>query len=449
MGHSIRDQMIVPEAYTAVDAAADPHKILSPYLKLIADCWENIFDYLPLRDIIAMGQTCIRMQKMTGYYLREYFPEILCTLHGKTAQITYSDRFHLQTELWQYISKLCIDGNLDYYLNAKTFSSLNTLIFSSVELSKTQIQYTENLLTMVGNVQLKYCAVEGGFFKQLIDLCPKLKYLHIQCCRMAEDALHQLFSQKYASLEYLQYQPLPRQAATPINELQPFLEKHSNLKHLEADYRFLWANREILNETTIQLNLLTIRFPPTNNNILYIHFVDFLKTIYERGFYKTLNLSFDYGDTEINFENLSKATSTLPALEMLNTPTDSIIDLSRLTNLKVLEIGTYESGTLIENVARNLNKLKRLTFFIASIDDILPFIRHSKRLKTINIYNLRENVLDLFTLNEERMKLDDACPISICVLENVYLPTKWKIGNLHSSLVKIIRLNSHDFYANL
>lgn len=439
--------MRVIEAYPAVAAAtADPHKILPPYLKLIADCWENIFDYLPLKDIISMGQTCIRMQKMTGYYLREYFPEILCTLDGKTAQITYSDRFHLQNELWQYISKLCIDGNLDYHLNAKTFSSLNTLIFSSVELSKSQIQYTENLLTMVENVQLKYCVVEGEFFEQLIDLCPKLKYLHIQCCRMGEDALHRLFSQKYASLEYLQYQPVPRRAATEINELQQFLETNSNLKHFEADYRFLWANREILKETNVKLNLLTIRFPPTNNNILYMYFVDFLKTLYEGGFYKTLNLSFDYRETEINFENLSNATSTLPALEMLNTPTDSLIDLSRLTTLKELEIRTYDSGTLIENVARNLNKLKRLTFFIASNYDILPFIRHSKRLKTINIYNLRDNVLDLFTLNEERKKLDDACPVSICVLENVYLPTKWKIGNLHASLVKIIRLNSHDFH---
>lgn len=438
MDQSSQDRMIVAAAYSAP----------SPYLKLIADCWENIFDYLPLKDIISIGQTCIRMQKMTGYYLREYFPEILCTLDGKTAQIMYSDRFHLQTELYQYIGKLCIDGNLDYYLSANTFSSINTLILSSVELSKIQIEYIKHLLTMVENVHLKYCAVEAEFFEQLINLCPKLKSLHIQCCRMSEDALHTLFAQNYASLEYLQYQPLPRKAATQINGLQQFLENHPNLKHFEIDYRFLWANREILNETNVQLNLLTIRFPPTNNNILYVYFVDLLKTLYERGFYKTLNLSFDYGDTEVNFESLSNATSTLPALEMLNTPTDSIIDLSRLINLKELEIRSYDSGTLIENIARNLKKLKRLTFYTASIDDILPFIRHSKRLKTINVYNLRHNVLDLFTLNEERKKLDDASPISICVLENVYLPTKWKVGNLHLSLVKIIRLNSHNFHAN-
>lgn len=449
MDHSDGDRMMIAGASSAAAATNDPHKMLPPYLKLIADCWENIFDYLPLRDIISVGQTCIRMQKMTGYYLREYFPEILCTLDGRTARITYSDRFHLQAELWQYINKLCIDGNLDYCLNANTFSSLNTLIFSSVDLTKTQIGYTENLLKLVENVQLKYCAVEAEIFNELFNLCPNMKHLHIQCCRMPEDALHTLFLRNCPTLEYLQYQPLPRKADTQINELQTFLENHSNLKHFETDYRFLWANRDILNDTNVQLNLLTIRFPPTNNHILYVHLVDFLKTLHDRGFYKTLNLSFDYRETEMSFEHLSNATSTLPALEMLNTPTDSIIDLSRLINLKELEIRTYESGTLIKNVARNLIKLKRLTFFIASIDDILPFVCHSKRLKTINVYHLRDEFLDLFTLNEERKKLEDATPISICVLENVYLPTKWKIGNLHLSHVKIVRLNSHDFYANL
>lgn len=444
----LSDQSQITGALVA--AINDPQKIPPAYLKLIADCWEHIFDYLPLKEVISMGQTCIRMQKMTGYYLREYFPDILCTLDGNTAQITYSDRFHLQAELWQYINKLCVDGNLNYRLNAKTFSSLNTLIFSSVDLTtKTQLNYTENLLTMVENVQFKYCAIDGELFEHLLDWCPKLKYLHIQCCRMADDTLHTIFLQNYTTLEHFQYQPLPRKAETQINELQSFLETHRNLKHFETDYRFLWANREILNDTTVQLNQLTIRFPPTNNNILYVFFVDFLKTLHERGFYKTLNLAFDHRDTENNFENLSNATSSLPALEMLNTPTDSIIDLSRLTNLKELEIRTYDSSTLIENVAKNLIKLERLTFFLASMDDILPFVRHSKRLKTINVYHLRDNFLDLFTLNEERKRIQNACPISICVLENAYLPTKWKLGNLHLSMVKIIRLNSNDFYASL
>lgn len=443
MDDSVGEQMIVAEADTALDPCHPP-----PYLKLIADCWENIFDYLALKDIVSIGQTCMRMQKMTGYYLREYFPEILCTLDGKTARITYSDRFPLQSELRQYISKLCIDGNLDYYLDATTFSSLNTLIFSSVELSKTQIKYTQNLLAMVEHVHLKYCVVPSEFFVQLIALCPKLKSLHIQCCRMDDDGLHMLFLQNYPTLEYLQFQPLPRCANQQINELQQFLENHSNLKHFETDYRLVWANRHMLNETNAHLDLLTIRFPPTNDDSLYYYFVDFLKILHQRGFYKTLNLSFDYGDNEHNFEYLSNATSTLPALEMLNTPTDSIVDLSRLTNLKQLEIRAYDSGTLIENVARNLKKLKRLTFYTASMSDILPFVRHSRRLKTINVYHLRDNTLDLHTLNEERKKLEDASPISICVLENVYLPTKWKIGNLHLSLVKIVRLNAHNFHAN-
>lgn len=443
MDDSLDDQMTVIEVDSFVDNCHPP-----PYLKLIADCWEHIFDYLPLKEIISIGQTCTRMQKMTGYYLREYFPEILCTIDGRSTRITYSDRFPLQTDLRQYISKLCIDGNVDYYLDATTFSAVNTLIFSSVELSKNQIEYTKNLLAMVEHIQLKYCVLPDEFFVHLIALCPKLKSLHIQCCRMDDNALHTLFLQSYPSLEYLQFQPLPRWANMQINEMQQFLENQPNLKHFEMDYRVLWANRHLLNETNTRLDLLTVRFPPTHDDSLYYYFVDYLQMLHKRGFYKTLNLSFDYSETENNFEYLSNATSKLSALEMLNTPTDSIVDLSRLTNLKQLEIRAYDSGSLIENVARNLKKLKRLTFYTASMGDILPFVRHSKRLKTINVYHSHDIVLDLHKLNEERKQLEDACPVSICVLENVYLPTKWKIGNLHLSLVKIIRLNAHNFNAN-
>lgn len=440
---------IIAEARSIATSNEKFQRTPPPYLRLIADCWENIFDYMPLKDVIAMGQTCIRMQKMTGYYLREYFPEILCTLDGKTAQLTYSDRFPLQAELWQYISKLCIDGDLDYCFSANTFSpSLNTLILSSVDLTKTQIGYIENLLKLVEHVHLKYCAMENEILEHLIDLCPKMKNLHIQCCRMDEDALHALFLQKFPSLEHLQYQPVPRKAAMQINELQTFLENHSNLKHFETDYRFLWANRYILIDTNVQLDLLTVRFPPTNDSILYMYFVDLLKMLHKHGFYKVLHLSLDYRDTDVNYENLSNATSTLPALETLNTPTNSMLDLSRLINLKELEIRECDSIVLIDNAARDLKKLKRLTLFMASTPDILPFVRHSKRLKIINVYNLRDKFLDLFTLNEERKRLENACPISICVHENVYLPTKWKIGNLHLSHVKIIRLNSHDFHSN-
>ena len=81
------------------------------------------------------------------------------------------------------------------------------------------------------------------------------------------------------------------------------------------------------------------------------------------------------------------------------------------------------------------------------IKSILPFIRHSRKLKTIKIDDLKSGALNIFALNEERKKLENACKISIYVRDNVYVPTKWKSHNfkLELDLIKILRLESFDF----
>lgn len=48
-------------------ASIDDQEHPPHYLKLIADCWEHIFDNLALSDILAMGQTCKRMLQMAGW----------------------------------------------------------------------------------------------------------------------------------------------------------------------------------------------------------------------------------------------------------------------------------------------------------------------------------------------------------------------------------------------
>lgn len=42
-----------------------------PYMKLIADCWEHIFDNLSLANVLALGQTCKHMCQTVGNYVHE------------------------------------------------------------------------------------------------------------------------------------------------------------------------------------------------------------------------------------------------------------------------------------------------------------------------------------------------------------------------------------------
>lgn len=414
-----------------------------PYLKLIVDCWEHIFDLLPLKDIFAMGETCIRMHRMAGYYLREYFPELRFNLIGKDVQVAYPHKFQLRADFFPYISKLCIlkRSELGCLLSRETFSSLKTLIFMSVEMNETQLFYTRYILKKVETIEIEHCDISAGIFKQLATCCSKLKFLCVQYGNIDNAAIAKsLFAQHFPTLEHLRYKP--HSCHTQIDELKTFLEKHTNLKQFESNLPFLWAHRELLCGTNTQLDLFIIDFTRTSN-IPSEQFVNFLKTLYERGLYKSFQASIDRVTDNV-FEHSSDGIYTLPAFELLDINTDSAIDLARLTNLKELHIYNMTDANT-ETLAKNLAKLERLSFGSVSIDRIVPFICNSKRLKAIYIDHLRDKEIDLFELNEKRKMLGSARKVQLCVREDKYLAAKWNAKYFNLSHVEISRASSEYF----
>lgn len=154
----------------------------------------------------------------------------------------------------------------------------------------------------------------------------------------------------------------------------------------------------------------------------------------------TLQLSFNCNaNRNVNIEHLTNTILTLTALERVSIGKTAVIDLNRLTNLKelyILHLSPFDPPLL----AKSSINLEQLSFSLASFDTILPFVCHSNRLKTIRIDRLIHNeILDLFTLNQERKKLVDTCKVVIYLPENVYLLGKWKFDNLNLDRVKIGR----------
>lgn len=442
MNESGQNRAVVVGASIVV-AENDHQESPPPYLKLIADCWEHIFDLLSLNDIIAMGETCKRMHQMAGYYLREYFPDLRFNLIGNEVQVAYPHKFHLRTEYFRYIRKLCIlkRSELNSILSAETFSSLKTLIFMSIKLNEIQFGYTQNVLKNVETIQIEHCDISVGIFKQLVNYCPKLKFLCVEYGNIDNPVVAKsLFSHHIPTLEHLRCKP--HSCDTQIDELKTFFEKHTKLKQFECNLPFVWANRNLLLQTNIHLDLFIIDFT-RSSNIPSDQFVNFMKALYERGFYKAFQASIDR-ITDNVFEHSSNAISTLRAFEILDINTDSTIDLSRLTNLRELHIYNFISADM-EALATNLVKLEKLSFGSVSIDRVLPFICQSKRLKSIHIDHLHENELDLFALNEKRKRLENARQVTICVREDQYLAAKWKPKYFNLSHVKVSRAGSEYF----
>lgn len=415
-----------------------------PYLKLIADCWEHIFDYLSLTDILQMGETCKRMRRMAGYYLREYFPDLRFNLLGQEVKVAYPHKFHLRTDFYPYIRKLCIlrRGNeFSSVLDDETFAAVKTLIFMSVELNRNQFAHTRNVLKNVEDIHIEHCNIDVEIFAQFVNYCPKLKSMRAEYGNTDHAAIAKsLFSQHYPTLEQLKYKS--NSCHRQIDALKLFLEKHPKLKEFECNMPFLWANRDLLLKTNVQLDLFIVDFT-RNYNIPSDQFVEFLKKLYARGFYKSLQLSIDRITNDI-FVHSDNGICTLPAFELLDINTDEEIDLSCLINLRELHIFNFQS-TDMENLAKKLVKLEKLSFGSASMNKLLPFIYYSKRLKTVYIDNLDNDDLDLFALNEKRKKLENARQVEICVREHHYLNAKWNSKYCNLSHVKISRATSEYF----
>lgn len=441
-----KDQIGVATASADAKNDSQENRPSPPYLKLIADCWEDIFDYLSFNDILLMGQTCKRMNQMAGYYVREYYPELKFQIDQGDIRYKHFSCLCITTDFYRFISVLNIAhiSDFGFFLGVNRFDTLKTLIFSTGTydvIRKLGFWYMRTVLKNVENIKLNFCKIDDNIFEQIAIHCPKLKRLEITRC-VVENCDEALFSQRYPALEQLKYQRNLEHLDRPIHKLKMFLENHLNLKQFQVDFGILWTNRDMLQQTHVQLDLLNICFGTSGVDIPFDQFVDFLKTLHDRTFYKTLQFAMVW-DINVNIEHFNDTISELPALEKIYTLDDSHIDLTRLPNLKSLQILSFTSVARAEIVAKSLLKLELLA--TDDTDAILRFIRYSKRLKSIKMVYLRnDNVLDLLAWNAERKQLENACQVTLWVPEKIYLAEKWKSQNLKLDLVKVERLDSYD-----
>lgn len=446
MDPSHPDQAIVAaSSRTAAVASSCEHEEIPPSLKLLVDCWEHIFDYLALRDVHVMGQTCKRMNQLAGHYFREYCPELLYVLRERKIRIMEHGNVQLRPEFYQFIRDLLIRDQLDYSLDAKTFTSVKTLAFNASLIAERQIQHCQNVLENVESLLLHDCTTDAGdIFRQFAEFCPKLKYLDLKHCHEPNAVFKKVFLHHYPTLERMKYESYPWNE-TPlqqIDELKTFLEKHTQLKHFECDDRFLWTNRDLLSRTNVHLDRLSICIKTIEIATQFDHFIDFLWQLHDLGFYKTIHFSMDLWYDLGNYGLLLNGISTLPLGSLSIDVLDSFNNLSGLVNLTELRIGQLSHSSTeieVEQTIMRLTKLQHLTIDQAKIDDIIPFVRHSKTLKTIRILELRNLALDSFALNQERKSLENGQKVKIQVRENVYLHEKWQSKNLKLSHVEIER----------
>lgn len=404
------------------------------------DCWEYVFDNLSLRDILVMSQTCQQMCEIGGHYFRKHFYSISCDIINNEDFLIRWFQFK-QTDFLRFIDTLNIYGQLYDHLNPFPNGSLTKLNLCFIDLNGSQIYGLENILNNIESVQLYSCAIFDGFFEQFFKYCPKLKCLSLNRVVFKSDTVSNgLFQQRCRTLQYFQYLGT-NQMSHKNGALNTFLTQNSNIKYLEIDAEELWLQRYLLFGLNTQLDCLAIKI--RLDGISAIPFANLLKTLHKHGFYKKFHLTVVSLPNNFEYQEFVDQMITFAAFEQLYTV--QCASLSCLTQLKELYISGNRFAKDMETLAINLTQLKRLHICGARIEFILPFLRHTKTLKTILMISDLDNALNVFALNQEREKLELAQKVLIGVCENVYLATKRKFVQLNWQFVQIVREESIDF----
>lgn len=407
-------------------AAAPPPP---PCLKLVDDCWENIFDNLSPNDIVQMSSTCTDLMRVAGNYLKDYCSEMEFTVKRK--EIVHFDNkiAEIEKDFYPYINKLLFEGEnfeqkaefLHSIVIRNNFVSLKSIEFSFITLYQPDFHSFRQVFENVESVKLNFCKIlSPSIFTTISKYATNLKHLSVK------NSTHglSLFHQKYEKLEYLEYESYSM-TDIQIENLTSFLQNHTKLKRFNTDYFGLWANKNAVENSSINLDVLGVSFSQYAISLEpLMEISNELIQLYVSGLFKHLSLS-------INYTLFSRE------VELIREP---IIHLARSVSIKELHLNKIK-GAYFDFFAYELPNLEYLNIdSVYNTCEIVEFVRLLKNLKTIKLSYVYKDEIHAKLLNSEREKLQDGKKITLHVPNRNYLYAKSTFSQLKFSKLDIARI---------
>lgn len=422
-------------------------------LKLDIDCFEEAFDILSLKDLIAVGQTCRRLNQVAGYIFKQNYPATKVRLHRR--KIVINDSFVVYFKFNRYIRELTMPLNAKlndfWYISSNQFYSLKSIVLEDAEINPETSECIIQILGKIESLKLSCCRFDGDFYEHFLKHCVNLKHLQI-IAFYEQNSIDGLgngwLQQKFPKLEHLEL-ILHHRTKDPILELGTFFTKNPNVQRLTLDEDTFWLNRVIILDG-LHLDILQIEFYSIDimeGNFFY----DFMILLHAKKCYQRLQISCC---SYIELEVFARMAS-LPAFDKLEfvVYTMDLAPLSVLTQLKEVTFNSRFIGKKEEvGALKELINLEQIHFMNVSVTHIYWLICHLKSLKAIKTeylmdevgfgYNNVHYLRGLPACAKERTKLSGARKIKWYVPEEVYLNTKWKLNETNFGLVEIKRFSS-------
>lgn len=429
-------------------------------LKIDIDCFEELFEYLSLKELLIMGQTCKRLHQVVGYILGQNYSgvEVLSGGHGDLC-IGDVDQAYCSIKFIQFMRHISLyfDNGLHYFRQFQSkFRRLNRIHFQYIQLTRPKVERLKEIFVKIEVLQIIKSEISGNIHEIALQFCPNIKHLSILGSSDDSDSDitgMDLFRQKYPTLERFECNI---SSDHHVIELKTFLQLNPNIKKLAisctqlSGYMFgkpLW-------NSNIQLDELAI-----SGRFIDIELCHMLQKLHEQGFYKRLKLYLQFSELS---QSRVDQLATVNGLVKIYLGRSTYMHAVKLTNLQSLEeICIFESDRVSGMDVNLLSNLERVYFGHATFNDVWIFISRAPRVKRIKIDYLREGnyfdatngIINLKALNAERRKLDGAQKLTIYVKEEIYLTTKWAVLDTDFNLIRLKRIESieweHDFQHNL
>ncbi|XP_031629056.1 uncharacterized protein LOC116344599 [Contarinia nasturtii] len=415
----------------------------SSIFNLNIDCFEEVFDYLSLKQLAIVGETSKRMQQIVGHCFRQSYEAARATFY-----YDFDVNYVHANFLIDFIRKIRVLQSNEAFYEFLRWNRLHSLVqirFYDHILTKAKIECMQVILGRVEAVELLECKIESDFFETFLMFCSNLRRLCVDGTTIIGTQYNWLL-QHYPLLEHFQ---LLTAIGLEIEELATFFQLNPNIKRLSTGAKFFWFNQQTMTNTNLKLNTLAIKY---DKRVYLMSFCRLLNKLYDSGFYKKLHLYFDH-PLGFNQKIIEELKSVKALVKVAANSRQNYINLSCLINLEELCITCTHAVNDLEHLPNALTNLRRIYFLDASTDDILPFIHRAPKLNKIKVRCLRggihfdeqSNVIDLKALNEEREKVGFATKITFYVKEDVYLATKWTMIKTEFNLIEMRRIDSYDW----
>lgn len=427
------------------------------------DCFQELFEYLTLEDLISFGKTCTRLQQVAGHYFKQNYSKLKVlaeryVIHHDNCLLALSCPKKSNLLLYgfeQFIKSLEITSKRSknmlppfYYL----MSHMDKFIaINQIQLCNPNIDIKDVMEKIGKQLETLKISTSGDcdLYENCLKFCKNLKKLSITFTRPTNGWLNQI----YPTLEYIQY--IQKGYILEFDEPNTFLEINKTIKHFSTDGTCLWQHRHLFTNSSAKLEILevhldslSIKREPT------IHLLcELINELHDIGFYKRLHLNIGHMNRETNI-----FTATLSGLEKMTISKENrwMTDAIATFPFTLKELCIWRSVCDPRYLNIRIKELINLEYVHLKIINYtpeafaLPFISQLSKLSKLIIEQhekkcVRNESINLATLNMKRKKLANARKVIFYVDDDIFVKTKWAAVNGSTNLSHIIikRITTH------